>query len=46
VEVKRELGEWVELTSGVTEGDTIVTTGSFFLKAEMQKAELGGGHDH
>jgi cobalt-zinc-cadmium efflux system membrane fusion protein len=46
VELLRELGEWAEIASGVTEGEAVVTTGSFFLKSEMQKAELGGGHSH
>ena len=46
VELRRELGEWAEVASGVAEGETVVTTGSFFLKSEMQKAELGGGHSH
>lgn len=41
IKVGRALGEWVEVLEGVTEGETVVTTGSFFLKAEMKKSELG-----
>ncbi len=41
IKVGRALGEWVEVLEGVMAGETVVTTGSFFLKAEMKKSELG-----
>jgi cobalt-zinc-cadmium efflux system membrane fusion protein len=45
VKVGRALGEWTEIVEGVADGETVVTTGSFFLKSEMKKGELGeGGH--
>lgn len=45
VKIARQHGEWAEIASGLAEGDVVVTTGSFLLKSEMQKAELGG-HGH
>ena len=45
VRVGRALGEWTEILEGVSDGETVVTAGSFFLKSEMKKGELGeGGH--
>lgn len=41
VKVGRALGEWTEITEGVGDGETVVTAGSFFLKSEMKKSELG-----
>jgi membrane fusion protein, heavy metal efflux system len=46
VKVAREIGDWVEIERGLAAGDTVVTSGSFLLKSELQKGELGGGHDH
>ena len=46
VVVARELGEWVEIQGGLTEGETVVTAGAFLLKSELKKGELGGGHSH
>lgn len=46
VRVARELGQWVEIESGLTAGEEVVTTGAFLLKAELKKGELGGGHSH
>ena len=41
VKAGRSLGEWVEILEGLTEGETVVTAGSFFLKSERKKGELG-----
>ena len=47
VQTGKELQGWVAVTSGVKEGETVVSRGSFVLKSERQKAELGeGGHAH
>jgi membrane fusion protein, heavy metal efflux system len=46
VETGRREGEWVEIVSGLAAGDTVVTDGSFFLKSELAREELGGGHGH
>jgi len=38
---------WVEILAGLKKGETVVTRGSFVLKAEHSKAELGeAGHSH
>jgi len=45
VKVGRVLGDWTEILEGVSDGETVVTAGSFLLKSEMKKGELGeGGH--
>jgi cobalt-zinc-cadmium efflux system membrane fusion protein len=46
VRIARELGPLVEIEGGLTEGEAVVTTGSFLLKSELKKGELGGGHGH
>jgi cobalt-zinc-cadmium efflux system membrane fusion protein len=46
VEVIRELGPWVEIDEGVTDGEAVVTSGAFLLKSELKKSALGGGHSH
>ena len=44
-----ELGQpengWIEITSGIGQGEAVVTEGSFVLKSELMKAQLGE-HDH
>jgi multidrug efflux pump subunit AcrA (membrane-fusion protein) len=34
-------GDWVEIAEGHNTGDTVVTEGSFLLKSEARKGELG-----
>lgn len=46
VELGRREGGWVEIVSGLTAGEEVVTDGSFFLKSELAREELGGGHSH
>jgi cobalt-zinc-cadmium efflux system membrane fusion protein len=41
VRVGRVLGDWTEILEGVSEGESVVTAGSFLLKSEMKKGELG-----
>jgi len=42
VEVVRDGAEWTEVARGVEAGERIVTAGSFALKSELKKDELGG----
>jgi membrane fusion protein, heavy metal efflux system len=42
VKLGRSTGDWAQVLEGVTEGQTVVTNGSFILKAELKKGELGG----
>ena len=37
-----EAGGWIEIDEGIAEGETVVATGSFVLKSELKKDELGG----
>ena len=46
VELGRQEGGWVEVLSGLEAGETVVTTGAFFLESELARGELGGGHSH
>lgn len=47
VKTGAEVQGWIEIESGVKAGDTVATRGSFVLKAEHLKAELGeAGHSH
>lgn len=42
VEVVRDGGDFTEIAGGVDVGERVVTSGSFSLKSELQKDELGG----
>lgn len=35
-------GRWVEVNSGLREGETVATHGSFFLKSTMLSSQIGG----
>ena len=37
---------YVEILSGLTEGETVVASGGFLLKSEMRKGGLGDEHGH
>ena len=39
-------GGFVEVRSGLTAGETIVTDGAFTLKAQLEKDAFGDGHGH
>lgn len=41
-----ESGGLVEVITGLSAGEPVVTRGAFQLKSELQKAKLGGGHAH
>ena len=40
VTVRRTFGNRLEITQGLTEGDTIVVKGAFILKSELNKKSL------
>lgn len=42
VEVTRGGVEWTEIARGIEAGERVVTKGSFALKSELKKDELGG----
>lgn len=37
-------GQWVEITQGLTSGQSYVAEGSFLLKSELEKGEAAHGH--
>ncbi len=39
-------GGWIEIASGASEGDKIVTEQTFLLKSLIQKTKMGEGHGH
>ncbi|HVV83361.1 MAG TPA: efflux RND transporter periplasmic adaptor subunit [Kofleriaceae bacterium] len=41
VKIAGESGGWVEVEKGLAAGDDVVTTGSFVLKSEARKGEMG-----
>ncbi|RKZ15157.1 efflux transporter periplasmic adaptor subunit [bacterium] len=46
VEIGRRTDTLVEITSGLDAGDIYVAEGGFTLKAELEKASFGDGHNH
>lgn len=46
VRVGRREGGLVEIVSGLAAGDEVVSEGTFLLKSELARDELGGGHGH
>ena len=42
----RRVGEFHEVLVGLKGGETIVTEGSFILKAELLRSRMGHGHEH
>lgn len=46
VETGRRAGDWAEILAGIEPGEEVVTEGAFFLKSELAREELGGGHSH
>jgi len=43
VELGRRDGGWVEVLSGVSPGDTVVTRGAFLLKSDVLRSKMGAG---
>ena len=46
VETGAVSGGWIEISSGVAEGDEIVTAQTYLLKSRIQKSKMGEGHGH
>ena len=46
IETGAASGGWIEIASGVAEGDEIVTEKTFLLKSLIQKTKMGEGHGH
>jgi len=46
VETGRTDGRWMEIVSGLQEGERVVVDNAFILKSEMLKNEAGHGHAH
>jgi membrane fusion protein, heavy metal efflux system len=46
IRLGRQNGQFVEVASGVSAGETYVAKGAFTLKAELEKASFGDGHAH
>jgi len=46
VRLGRRSADFVEIVSGLSEGEEIVVAGAFALKAELQKGDFGDGHNH
>ncbi|MBB4660218.1 efflux RND transporter periplasmic adaptor subunit [Parvularcula dongshanensis] len=46
VETGRQVGDEVEIVSGLERGQAFVAEGAFTLKAELEKAGFGDGHGH
>lgn len=44
VGVSSQNGQWLEVISGLTEGQKYIADGSFLLKSELEKDEAGHGH--
>lgn len=44
VGVSSQDGQWLEVISGLTEGQKYIAQGSFLLKSELEKDEAGHGH--
>ncbi len=46
VELGQEAGEYYEIISGLQDGDTVVTNGTFLIDSESKLKMPGGGHQH
>jgi len=46
VVVGRKSGGLVEVVAGLVASESVVVEGTFLLKSELSKGEMGGGHEH
>lgn len=46
ITVGTQAGDLLEVTAGLAAGDRVVTTGSFLLKSELRRGELGEREEH
>jgi cobalt-zinc-cadmium efflux system membrane fusion protein len=46
LELGKRAGDYVQVVDGVEPGETVVTTGGFYLKSLILKEEMGEGHAH
>lgn len=46
VKIGASRGEWIEIESGLSEGDEIVVSEVFLFKSLMLKSAIGSGHGH
>ena len=46
IEAGRTLGDRMEVTSGLKEGETVAAKGAFILKSELKKGEIVDEHGH
>jgi len=46
VETGASVGGWIQIISGVSAGERVVTEGAFALKSEADKSMFGDGHGH
>jgi cobalt-zinc-cadmium efflux system membrane fusion protein len=46
VQTGRESAEYVEITAGLSQGQSYVSKGAFTLKAQLGKGAFGDGHNH
>jgi cobalt-zinc-cadmium efflux system membrane fusion protein len=46
IEAGRTLGDRLEVTSGLKEGETVAVKGAFILKSELKKGEIVDEHGH
>jgi cobalt-zinc-cadmium efflux system membrane fusion protein len=46
IKIGKEMGGWIEVVSGLSQGDSVVTQGAFELKSKLATANMGDGHNH
>ncbi|NQU05440.1 MAG: efflux RND transporter periplasmic adaptor subunit [Calditrichaeota bacterium] len=46
IETGASVGGWIQITSGVSAGDRVVTKGAFAVKSEADKSEFSSGYSH
>jgi multidrug efflux pump subunit AcrA (membrane-fusion protein) len=46
IQVGRSAGGFSEILSGLGASDSVVVEGTFLLKSEASKGQMGAGHEH